>query len=629
MNQLIFWFTFFRVFSFLDWGTVLEKKPVTQQSTLIPYFSGILLAALFFYIDLQVELGVAGGVPYVAVILAGYRSRQRSMVIQFAIISSVLILLGWYLSPPGGEFWKVTSNRFLALFAIGVTVFLCLYAQKFNEQMVQSQTDLDTIFNSVPAMIWYKDGHNRLVRVNQYTQDLTDIPIEDLQGQPMETHFPDLAEKCHLGDLEVMRTGKPIYGAIAEVKTAQGPRWLKVDKVPYRGKEGVIQGVIMFAVDITESRKAQEQLLLLFTAIEQGQTAVMITDNKGKIKYVNPSFCQNSGYGVEELVGENPNILKSGAHSEEFYADLWSTLNSGKIWRGEIINQAKNGVRYIDRVTIHPIWDSEERITHYVWVRSDDIQHQETVDQLRQYARELARSNRELEEFAAIASHDIQEPLRKIAAFGEKLVEDYEPLLDERGRNYLDRMVQASERLQVLVRDLIAFARVTQSVQSITQVDLNRLLDEVMLDLEVSIEESEAVVERGTLPMIEGNRTQLHQLFQNLVGNALKFHKKNTPPRVTLSWREIMTGEYEFTVMDNGIGFDEKYLERVFRPFERLHTLLEGYRGSGIGLALCKKIAEAHGGTITAKSRPGEGSTFIIRLPATQGNPKNDPADLI
>lgn len=600
-----------------------------EQPTTAAYFSGIILAALVFYIDLHVELGVAGGVPYVAVILAGYWSRRRGVVLQFAAICSVLTILGWNLSPSGGEFWKVASNRFLALFAIWVTAFLCLFALKISERMIQSQVDLDTIFNSVPGMIWYKDGNNRLIRVNHYTEDLLGIPAENMEGQQMEEFFPELAEGCHLTDLQVMRTGKPIYGQVAELKTMTGSHWVKMDKVPYRGEKGNIKGVILFAVDITESRRAQEQLLLLFTAIEQGQTAVMITDKEGLIRYVNPSFCQNSGYGVDELVGKDPSVLKSGAHPEGFYKELWETLKSGQIWRGEVINQAKNGVRYIDRVTIHPIWDAEENITHFVWVRSDDLQHQETVDQLRQYARELARSNRDLEEFAAIASHDIQEPLRKIAAFGEKLVEDYQPMLDERGSNYLNRMIQASERIQTLVRDLIDLARVTQGVQSVTLVDLDRLLDEVMLDLEFTIEEVEAAIERHPLPSIEGNRTQLHQLFQNLLSNALKFHKKNTPPKVVISAQEVMTGEYEFTIEDNGIGFDEKYLERVFKPFERLHTLLEGYRGSGIGLAVCKKIVEAHGGAITAKSLPGEGSTFVFRLPASQGNAKSRPANLL
>ena len=582
------------------------------------YFLAVSFALLIFYIDFMVELGVAAGVPYVAVILIGFLVRNRSVIIQMAVFCTLLTLLGWWLSPEGGEPWKVISNRFLALFAIWVTSILCIIHQKKHEQLIESRYSLDTIFNSVPAMIWYKDPHNRILKVNQFGADLVGIPAHDMEGHNMEEFFPDEADDCHLSDLEVIRTGKPKFGLVGEWKTIKGRRWLRTDKVPFREMNGKVAGVILFSEDITDSRKSQEQLSLMFTAIEQSHTAVMITDNQGRIEYVNPSFCENSGYPNDELVGKSTRILKSGEHPPEFYSKLWQTLKAGEVWRGEFINQTKTGALYPEQVTIHPIRNYKGKITHFVWVRIDDVERRQTMRQLQKYAKELARSNKDLDEFASIASHDLQEPLRKIVSFGEKLSAGYGPVLDERGLNYLGRMVDAAGRLRNLVRDLIELSRVSRDVRTLTLVDLNQVLGEVLVDLEFTIEETEAVIEKNPLPSIEGNRAQLYQLFQNLLSNALKFHKKHSPPQIAISHKQLEDGEIEIEIQDQGIGFDEKYLEKIFKPFERLHTVLDGYTGSGIGLALCRKIVDAHGGSITASSQPEKGATFRIRLPEKQ-----------
>ncbi len=598
--------------------TVLDNpRSQSNKEHLISFFA-VATALLIFYFDHLVELGVAAGVPYILVILIGFWAKKRPVIIRLAVLCSLLTLLGWWLSPVGGEPWKVASNRYLALFAIWVTAILCISQQAKHGQLQESQFSLDTIFNSVPAMIWYKDRHNRILKVNQYGADLLGIPAVEIEGQLMDEFFPDLAEECYLGDLEVIRTGKPKFGLIGEWKTIQGKRWLRTDKVPYRGKNGKVEGVILISEDITESRKSQEQLALMFTAIEQSHTAVMITDNGGRIEYANPSFCENSGYSADELMGRSTRILKSGEHPKSYYSHLWRTLNAGEIWRGEFINRAKAGTLYSERVTIHPIRNDLGKITHFVWVRIDDVERRETVRQLREYAKELARSNKDLDEFASIASHDLQEPLRKIVSFGEKLSAGYQPVLDDRGLNYLDRMVDAAGRLKNLVRDLIELSRVSRNVQTMGSIDLNQVLGEVLLDLEFTIEETSAVIEKNPLSTIEGNRAQLHQLFQNLLSNALKFHKKQSPPQISISHKKLREGQVEIEMRDQGIGFDEKYLVKIFKPFERLHTVLDGYRGSGIGLALCRKIVEAHGGSITAESQPGEGAVFRVRLPEKQ-----------
>jgi signal transduction histidine kinase/PAS domain-containing protein len=235
---------------------------------------------------------------------------------------------------------------------------------------------------------------------------------------------------------------------------------------------------------------------------------------------------------------------------------------------------------------------------------------------LQTYTARLEQSNRDLQEFAYVASHDLQEPLRKVLAFSDRIANKYGGALDETGRDYLKRMQGASQRMQTLINDLLNFSRVSTLAQSFTEVDLNTLAQEVLSDLENHINRTKGHVEISELPTIEADPTQMHQLLQNLIGNALKFHSKETQPLVKVS-AQIKDRECQISVQDNGIGFDIRYLGRIFKPFQRLHNR-EEYEGSGVGLAICRRIVERHGGRITATSAPGEGSTFIVTLPIHQ-----------
>ncbi len=249
---------------------------------------------------------------------------------------------------------------------------------------------------------------------------------------------------------------------------------------------------------------------------------------------------------------------------------------------------------------------------------------------LKTYTAKLEWSNRELQDFAYVASHDLQEPLRKIQAFGDRLEAKYGQTLDERGRDYLARMQNAAGRMRTLINDLLTYSRVTTQAQPFQTVDLEQVAGGVVSDLEVQIEHVGGRVEVGELPIIEADPTQMRQLLQNLISNGLKFHRQDGMPVVNVYARSCnghenrleRTGPDGTTmcriiVEDNGIGFDEKYADRIFQVFQRLHGRGE-YEGTGIGLATSRKIAERHGGDITAKSKPGQGATFIVTLPATQ-----------
>jgi light-regulated signal transduction histidine kinase (bacteriophytochrome) len=245
----------------------------------------------------------------------------------------------------------------------------------------------------------------------------------------------------------------------------------------------------------------------------------------------------------------------------------------------------------------------------------------ESSEALRQLNAELQRSNQELQDFAYVASHDLQEPLRKIQAFGNLLEEEYGSVLSE-GKTYLDRMRNAASRMQVLINDLLIFSRVTTKALPFSEVDLNVIAREVVIDLEALLQATRGTVEIDTLPIIEADPLQMRQLLQNLIGNALKFHRPGVPPCVSVAAElqvnpEASEEQCVIAVRDNGIGFDEKYLDRIFTVFQRLHSRGE-YEGTGIGLAVVRKIVERHGGSITARSAVGEGSTFLVTLPLRQ-----------
>jgi light-regulated signal transduction histidine kinase (bacteriophytochrome) len=242
---------------------------------------------------------------------------------------------------------------------------------------------------------------------------------------------------------------------------------------------------------------------------------------------------------------------------------------------------------------------------------------------LQHYSNELKRSNRELQDFAFVASHDLQEPLRKIRAFGDRLQQGFAAQLDEQGADYIERMQNASTRMSGLIDDLLSFSRITTKAKPFLPVSLNKVAEEVLEDLEVAIEESAADIRVGELPEIAADQFQMKQLFQNLLGNALKFRRPDVRPEISIT-AELVAAEAAATetspqhvvlrFTDNGIGFDEAFLDRVFLPFQRLHGRSE-YGGTGIGLAICRRIAERHNGSLTAVSTPGVGSTFIVTLP--------------
>ena len=252
---------------------------------------------------------------------------------------------------------------------------------------------------------------------------------------------------------------------------------------------------------------------------------------------------------------------------------------------------------------------------------ADEVKLQ--TKELTLYSEELSRSNRELEDFAFVASHDLQEPLRKIRAFGDRLMTSHTSSIDSKGQDYLQRMYNAAERMSNLISDLLEYSRINTRGKEFSKVSLEQVVVDVISDLEIAIEESSAIITTSKLPEINGDISQLNQLFLNLLSNAIKFRKSDTTPIINISYKEnyvfddVLKTEslwYEIIIKDNGIGFSQEFEDKIFIPFQRLHARNQ-YKGTGIGLAVCRRIVERHGGMISAKSEVNKGTEFSINIP--------------
>jgi len=394
--------------------------------------------------------------------------------------------------------------------------------------------------------------------------------------------------------------------------------------------------VTLILRDIAARRRAEALLAqernLLRNLIDAIPDHIFVKDREGR--YVLDNVAHRRFLNVatfDHLTGRTVFDFFPHELAEIYAADDQSVLASGNaiLNREEPAVTAEGKLIWLSttKVPLHGV--NREELIGLVCISADISERKLAEEKLRIFASQLERSNAELRDFASVASHDLQEPLRKIQAFADRLRLKCADALDEQGLDYLARMQNAAGRMQTLIQDLLTLSYVTSRAQPFARVNLGQVVQGVLSDLELRIEQGGAKIEVGKLPEIDADPVQMRQLFQNLLSNALKFHKPGQPPEVTLSARVFPSTEPQLTgagpgeeicqivVADNGIGFEEQYVEQVFTLFQRLHSRQE-YEGTGIGLAVCRKIAHRHGGSIVAKSEKGQGATFIVKLPVKQ-----------
>lgn len=404
--------------------------------------------------------------------------------------------------------------------------------------------------------------------------------------------------------------------------------------VTYRGKPA-IQVIVR---DITARKKAEAALRIseerFRTLIEQSADAIQLVDAQGKMLYSSDSVKRVVGYTPEELAKEN---LDKFIHPEDlpYFLKMFKKLikkpgnqinieyrvkhkNGSWVWlEGSGVNHLNNPSIKAVVANFRNINDRKEAFEELAKMKDElEVHVEQRTAELIKANKELQRSNKELEDFAYVASHDLQEPLRKITAFANLLEKRHKAELSDAAQNYIESMRKASMRMNNLIRDLLTYSRLATKAQPFEQIDLNKVLKEALDDLQITIEQAQAKITVKSLCTIEADPLQIQLLFQNIISNALKYKRDEVIPRITISAVKKNT-HCVISIKDNGIGFEEKYLDRIFTIFQRLHG--KGvYEGTGIGLAICKKIIQRHNGSITAKSKPEKGATFIITLPLKQ-----------
>jgi PAS domain S-box-containing protein len=396
---------------------------------------------------------------------------------------------------------------------------------------------------------------------------------------------------------------------------------------PLYDARGRISGAIETIRDITGYKRTEQELRAFRNHLEllvrkrtlalaaskerfrrlfdQAPIGMAIVSLDGRFQRVNPALCAITGYTAEELLATGPSGLEHPADAP---------AGEGGEDARELRYLRRDGTPVWVRETVQVVHDPSGRPVHLLGMIEDVTARKEAEEGLRTFADELRRSNEDLQRFAYVASHDLQEPLRSIVSFSQLLERRYRGQLGEDADEYIDFIVSGGERMQALIRDLLQFSRIETTASPSATTDAGAVVRGALRALEAQARDAGAAVTVDPLPPVMADPVQLEQVFANLVGNAIKYRKPDIPLEVAISAKRT-DGMVEFAVRDNGIGIEPEYFDRIFEMFRRLHTH-DRYEGTGIGLAVVKRIVERHGGRAWVESVHGEGSTFLFTLPA-------------
>ena len=533
----------------------LERKGWLREYRWFLLVEG-LLAAGFFFVDLSIELGVAGGVLYIGLVLVALWARQKRYIWGAAILGTILTVLGYWLSPPGGELWKVVMNRILAVLAIWVTAFLC-YLFKASDQALE-------------------EAHEKLADQFEILSQ-KDAQLEVVNKQ-LEKKVDERTQKLQATNLFLEQEVKKNVKAKKELENAH---------------------------------------LRLKTIVDAAGVGVYGLDLEGRTTFCNPSAAAMVGYGIEEIVGKKQHELihhhrpdGSPYPGEECF--IYAAFSAGASYRiRDEVFWRKDGTSFPVEYISSPIFEEGSPVGAVVTFK--DVSAQKKIEEEQTaLLSDLEDMNAELKNFAHVVSHDLKEPLRGITFNSKWLIQDFGEILGERGKGYLDRLTHNTEKMHHLIRDLLQFAEVGHSQELLTTVQSGPLVESIIRYLPPT---GDITIEVQTpMPEVVYSPIRLEQVFQNLIVNGVR-HFGKQKGKVVISCNDV--GQFwEFQVWDNGQGIDSRHFDRIFEIFQSL-SRDKSPDSTGIGLALVKKIVEQNGGKVQVESEVGEFTRFSFTVSKT------------
>lgn len=484
---------------------------------------------------------------------------------------------------------------------------------------------LETTLASIADAVISTDIDGRVVFTNRAAQSLLKCSEQDVYGEHLDEAFLIINEltraKVESPVTKILREGAIVGTANHDLLIARDGTEVPIDHrgAPIRGESGTIQGTVLVFRDVTARRRADEIDRLLASLVESSGDAIIGHALNGVITTWNRGAESIFGYSPEEMIGRPSSVIAASDQADEMPAILERITKGQRIEQHQTIRRTKSGKLIDMSITVSPLYDALGRIVGASKIARDVTGQVRAAERLAKVNADLqrsneslARSNEDLERFAFVASHDLQEPLRMITIYSQLLLRTHPGELGDQASMCVDNITGGTRRMRDLLADLLAYAEIgAEPEEPVGAVDLNDVIGKVLQNLKLAIKDTGAAITADRLPILRAHEGHFIPLFQNLIGNAMKYRSEQ-PPRIHVSTEEA-DGQLRFAVADNGIGIAPQYHQKIFSPFKRLHG--RKTPGTGIGLAICQRLIERYGGHIWVTSEVGEGATFIFSLP--------------
>jgi len=614
-------------------GAQRRTSAILRESVL-----AALLAGVIFAVDTALPLGVAGGVPYVALVLMGLRFPHTKYIYLLAVCGSVLTIAGYFLSPHGGVFEVVLANRGLALFAIWITAFLLasrnhieakLHASLEDEislrvaELKISEARFRAVSESATDAIITADKNGLIIHWNRGAQRLFGYAASEAIGQPITILIPDRHKNAHsVGFERVMAGGeRHLEGTTVEIEAlrkdgTECPVELTLSTWKV-GDEAFATSIIR---DISDRCQVTVELHKLSQAVEQSPHMMLLTDTQGVIEYANAKFFKVTGFSPEEVIGQTPRIIKSENTPRSVYDNLWHTIGLGQVWQHELEDRCKNGDTFWADVTIAPIRSQDGIITHYSAAHENITLRKDAEREMIEAKKQAEIASRAKSDLMANMSHELRTPLNAIIGFSSAMQEEiFGPVGNIKYLEYLADILNSGQHLLDLINDILDVSAIEAGALGLqeSKVSLSRIVDSSVRIIKPRADQGQVriitAVDEG-LPLIYVDERRVKQVLLNMLSNAVKFTLKGGEVSVTSGLND--DGSLFVTVSDTGIGMDDDELAMALTTFGQVDSGLDRkHEGTGLGLPLTKGLMEIHNGTFVVESEKSRGTQVTVTFP--------------